>query len=136
MAMEKIVCGIGWTVDVVREHFKLVEVRPGERLNYFGLSIEAHVTVHSIPTIGATFSTMNKGIEREVCVIGDNHSMSAVREMTNRGLVRESTTRNLERLYGDRFALLVADGGAGAIHGDPADAIQSASDRVVFVHVE
>ena len=136
MAMEKIACGIGWTVDVVREHFKLVEVRPGQRLNYFGLSIEAHVTVHSIPTIGATFSTINKGIEREVCVIGDNHSMDAVREMTNRGLVRESTTRNLDRLYSDRFSLLVADGGAGAIHGDPADAIKSASDRVVFVHVE
>jgi len=136
MAMEKIACGIGWTVDVVREHFKLVEVRPGQRLNYFGLSIEAHVTVHSIPTIGATFSTINKGIEREVCVIGDNHAMDAVREMTNRGLVRESTTRNLDRLYSDRFSLLVADGGAGAIHGDPADAIKSASDRVVFVHVE
>lgn len=136
MAMEKIACGIGWTVDVVHEHFNLVEVRPGARLNYFGLSIEAHVTVHSIPTIGGTFSTINKGIEREICVIGDNHTMSAVREMTSRGLVRESTTRNLERLYSDRFALLVADGGAGAIHGDPADAIQSASDRVVFVHVE
>lgn len=136
MAMEKVACGIGWTVDVVREHFNLVEVRPGECLNYFGLSIEAHVTVHSIPTISATFSTINKGIEREICVIGDNHTMSAVREMTSRGLIRESTTRNLERLYSDRFSLLVADGGAGAIHGDPADAIHSASDRVVFVHVE
>lgn len=136
MAMEKVACGIGWTVDVVREHFKLVEVRPGQRLNYFGLSIEAHVTVHSIPTIGATFSTVNKGIERDVCVIGDNHSMIAVREMTERGLIRQSTTENLERLYADQFSLLVADGGAGAIHGDPADAIQSSADRVVFVHVE
>lgn len=136
MAMEKIACGIGWTLNAVTEHFNLVEVTPGEKLNYFGLTIETHVTVHSIPTIGATFSTVNKGIEREVCVVGDNHSMSAVRDMTARGLIRESTTRNLERLYSDRFSLLVADGGAGAIHGDPADAIQSASDRVVFVHVE
>ncbi|MEQ8954244.1 MAG: cyclic nucleotide-binding domain-containing protein, partial [Gammaproteobacteria bacterium] len=120
----------------VREHFRLVEVRPGEDLNYFGLTIEAHVTVHSIPTIGATFTTVNKGIERTVCVIGDNHTMSSIRDMTKRGKVRESTTRNLERLYGDRFSLLVADGGAGAIHGDPADAIHSGSDRVVFVHVE
>ncbi|MEX0965505.1 MAG: cyclic nucleotide-binding domain-containing protein [Pseudohongiellaceae bacterium] len=136
MAMEKIACGIGWTLGAVCEHFNLVEVTPGEKLNYFGLTIDPHVTVHSIPTIGATFSTINKGIEREICVVGDNHSMSAVREMTERGLIRESTTKNLERLYSDRFSLLVADGGAGAIHGDPADAIQSASDRVVFVHVE
>ena len=136
MAMEKIACGIGWSSKVIREHFKLVEVRPGHRLNYFGLTIEPHVTVHSIPTIGATFSTVHKGVRREVCVVGDNHTMSSVRDMTRRGLVRSSTTNNLERLYSDRFSLLVADGGAGAIHGDPADAIQSSSDRVVFVHVE
>ena len=136
MAMEKISCGIGWTLNAVCEHFNLIEVFPGERMNYFGLTIEPHVTVHSIPTIGATFSTVNKGIEREICIIGDNHSMSAIRDLTERGLIRESTTKNLERLYTDRFSLLVADGGAGAIHGDPADAIQSASDRVVFVHVE
>lgn len=136
MAMEKLACGLGWTVDSVTEHFKLIEVRPGDRFNYFGLTIEPHVTVHSIPTIGATFSTVNHGIEREICVVGDNHSMTAVRDMGDRGLVRKSTIRNLERLYADRYALLVADGGAGAIHGDPADAIQSASDRVVFVHVE
>ncbi|MBL4573922.1 MAG: cyclic nucleotide-binding domain-containing protein [Gammaproteobacteria bacterium] len=136
MAMDKISCGIGWTLGAVCEHFNLVEVTLGERLNYFGLTIEPHVTVHSIPTIGATFSTVNKGIEKKICVIGDNHSMSAIGEMTERGLVRESTIKNLKRLYSDRFALLVADGGAGAIHGDPADAIHSASDRVVFVHVE
>ncbi len=136
MAMEKIACGIGWKPEVVREHFKLVEVRPGQRFNYFGLTIEPHVTVHSIPTIGATFSTVHKSVRREICVVGDNHTMSSVREMTARGLIRPSTTNNLERLYSDRFALLVADGGAGAIHGDPADAIQSSSDRVVFVHVE
>lgn len=136
MAMEKVACGLGWTVESVSEHFKLMEVRPGVRFNYFGLSIEPHVTVHSIPTIGAVFSTVNRGIEREICIVGDNHSMTSISEMADKGLVRKSTYRNLQRLYGDRFALLVADGGAGAIHGDPADAIKSAADRVVFVHVE
>ncbi|MDA1369592.1 MAG: cyclic nucleotide-binding domain-containing protein [Proteobacteria bacterium] len=136
MAMEKIACGIGWKEKVIREHFKLVEVIPGVRFNYFGLTIDPHVTVHSIPTIGATFSTVNRGIERDVCVVGDNHTMSAIHDMTRRGLVRKETTQNLQRLYSDRFSLLVADGGAGAIHGDPADAIKSSADRVVFVHVE
>ena len=136
MAMEKIACGLGWTAEAVQEHFNLVEVRPGERLNYFGLTIDTHVTVHSIPTVGATFSTINRGIERTLCVVGDNHSMSAIHDMNRRGLVRNSTVKKLDQLYTDRFSLLVADGGAGAIHGDPADAIQSASDRVVFVHVE
>ncbi|MCG8413001.1 MAG: cyclic nucleotide-binding domain-containing protein, partial [Pseudomonadales bacterium] len=136
MAMDKLACGIGWRPEIVREHFRLVEVRPGQRFNYFGLTIEPHVTVHSIPTIGAKLSTVQRGIARAVCVVGDNHTMTAVSEMTERGLVRQSTTDNLERLYTQRFSLLVADGGAGAIHGDPADALTSASDRVVFVHVE
>ncbi|NKB35497.1 MAG: cyclic nucleotide-binding domain-containing protein [Pseudomonadales bacterium] len=136
MAMEKIACGIGWKSEAVEEHFRLVEVIPGKRFNYFGLTIDPHLTVHSIPTIGATFSTVNRGIERSVCVIGDNHTMSAIHDMNRRGLVRDKTIKNLDRLYSDRFSLLVADGGAGAIHGDPADAIQSNSDRVVFVHVE
>jgi len=136
MAMGKIACGLGWKAEAVEEHFNLVEVRPGKRLNYFGLTIDTHVTVHSVPTVGATFSTVNRGIERTVCVVGDNHTMSAIHDMSRRGLIRFSTVKNLDRLYSDRFSLLVADGGAGAIHGDPADAIQSASGRVVFVHVE
>ncbi len=136
MAIEKLACSIGWSPDVVAEHFKLVEVRPGENLNYFGLDILPHVTVHSIPTIGATFSTIHKGYKREVVIVGDNHTMTTIRQLHKEGHVRDETLENMERLYKERFSLLVADGGAGAIHGDPADALQSESDRVVFVHVE
>ena len=136
MAMEKLACSLGWSVDSVTEHFKLVEVRPGERLNYYGLDILPHVTVHSIPTIGATFSTIHRGYERQIVVVGDNHTMGTIRELHQQGHVRDATLKNLERLYTERCSLLVADGGAGAIHGDPADALKSDADRVVFVHVE
>ena len=136
MAMDKLACSLGWDVSVIHEHFKLVEVIPGESINYFGLNIEPHVTVHSIPTIGATFSTIHKGYIRQLCVVGDNHSMAAIQQMNEEGKVRDSTLQSLERLYSQRFNMLVADGGAGTIHGDPADALKSQSDRVVFVHVE
>ncbi len=136
MAMEKLACSLGWSPEVVAEHFKLVEVKPDETLNYFGLNITPHVTVHSIPTIGATFSTIHKGYERQLCIVGDNHTMTTIRELHADGHVRDETMANLERLYTERFSLLVADGGAGAIHGDPADALHSNADRVVFVHVE
>lgn len=136
MAMEKLACSLGWEQEVVAEHFTLVEVRPGKTLNYFGLMITPHLTVHSIPTVGATFRVIHKGFSRSLCVVGDNTSMTAVREMNRSGIVRDSTLANLERIYTDRFNMLIADGGAGAIHGDPADAIHSEADRVVFVHVE
>ena len=136
MAMEKLSCSLGWTVDAVREHFDLLRVKPGDSLNYYGLNIEVHNTVHSIPTIGATFSTLHKGVFRDVCVVGDNQNMSAVRSMAETGIVRPQTLENLERLYRHNFHLLIADGGAGEIHGDPADSLQSQAERVVFVHVD
>jgi len=136
MAMEKLSCSLGWQVDTVTEHFQLIRVNPGDTINYYGLSIEVHNTVHSIPTIGATFSTIHKGQFRDVCIVGDNQNMSAVREMGESGIVRPETTANLERLYKQDFHLLIADGGAGEIHGDPTDALESEAERVVFVHVE
>ena len=69
-------------------------------------------------------------------MIGDNHGMSAIKEMVKAGIVGKETYKKLQNIFTTRFDLLVADGGAGAIHGDPADALKSDSDRVVFVHVE
>jgi CRP-like cAMP-binding protein len=136
MAMEKLACGLGWTPDAVAEHFQLLKVKPGDKINYYGLNIEIHTTVHSIPTIGATFSTTHKGQFRDVCIVGDNQNMARVRELGKSGIVRSETVANLERLYRQNFHLLIADGGAGEIHGDPNDALQSQAERVVFVHVE
>lgn len=136
MAMEKLACSLGWKPETVTEHFQLIRVKPGDTINYYGLSIQVHHTVHSIPTIGATFSTIHKGQYRDVCIVGDNQNMSAVREMGRAGTVRAETIENLERLYKQKFHLLIADGGAGEIHGDPTDALESEAERVVFVHVE
>jgi hypothetical protein len=79
MAMEKLSCSLGWKLAVVAEHFELIPVQPGDTMNYYGLNIEIHNTVHSIPTIGATFSTIHKGQFRDVCIVGDNQNMAAVR---------------------------------------------------------
>ena len=77
---------------MIREHFELlIAVKPGDSLNYYGLNIEVHHTVHSIPTIGATFSTLHKGVFRDVCVVGDNQNMSAVRSL---GAKRNGAPRN------------------------------------------
>ena len=136
MAIEKLSCNLNWKADVIREYFHLVEMVPGETHKYFGMEIKPHVTVHNIPTIGATFSVQHKGSSREVCIIGDNNGMNSVKEMHKLGIVSSDTYENLCSIFTDRFDLLVADGGAGAIHGDPVDALNSDSDRVVFVHVE
>lgn len=136
MAMEKLSCHLNWKREIIETYFSLVEVVPGETVNYYGLEITPHITVHSIPTIGATFTTHYKGLSKSICVIGDNTAMSAIREMTESGVVSPRTYERLQEIYTQRYDLLVADGGAGAIHGNPADALKSDSERVVFVHVE
>lgn len=136
MAMEKLACGLGWDTSVIADHFRFVEVRIGEELNYFGLRIRPHLTVHSIPTIGATFSTKYRGMMRRICIVGDNNSMESTRNLHKAGVVSDSTIDTLENIFTEPWNMLVADGGAGAIHGDPRDAIKSRADRVVFVHVD
>jgi len=136
MAIEKLSCNLNWKAEVIREYFHLIEVVPGQTHKYFGMEIEPHLTVHSIPTIGATFSVQHKDSRRDICLIGDNHGMDSIREMQKLGIVSHNTYDHLSKIFTDRFDLLVADGGAGAIHGDPVDALNSDSDRVVFVHVE
>ena len=136
MAMEKLSCNLGWSKTAIEEHFQLIKVKPGDFINYYGLNIKIHNTVHSIPTIGGTFSAIHQGHYREICIVGDNQNMTAVREMEKAGVVRPSTVSNLDYLYSHDFHMLIADGGAGAIHGDPADALGSKAERVVFVHVD
>ncbi|MEM7407046.1 MAG: cyclic nucleotide-binding domain-containing protein [Pseudomonadota bacterium] len=136
MLLIKLSMGLGWRPEVIAECFQFVELVPGETITYFGLEIEPHVTVHSIPTIGATFSLNHLGRRHSICIVGDNQSFGEIAEMRASGLLRESTEANLRRLYRDDFDLLVADGGMGVIHGDPADALDSRAERVVFVHVD
>lgn len=136
MAMEKLSCQLGWSVEAIEEHFILNEVVPGKQLNYYGLHIEPHTTVHSIPTVGATFTISDNRGERKLCIVGDNDSLDSIRGLHQKGHVRTETLENLERLFSENFHMLVADGGAGAIHGNPADALMSKAERVVFVHVD
>ncbi len=136
MAMEKLSCHLNYTREVVEGFFSFRELIPNQSINYYGLGIKAHITVHSVPTIGATFSTTCKGLTKSICVIGDNTGMGTVSHMVEQGVVHGDTYDSLQRIYTERFDLVVADGGAGAIHGDPADALKSDAERVVFVHVE
>jgi len=136
MAMRKLAMGLGWRESAVEEHFNFIELRVGQRLNYYGLEIEPHHPVHSIPTVGAVFRTTRHGRPHEICLVGDIQTFSEIGEMCARGLIRPETERCLRELYERRFDLLIADGGMGPIHGNPADALGSKAERVVFVHVD
>ncbi len=136
MAMQKLALGLGWTAAAVKEHFRFLEITPGRPFGYYGLNIDAHCAVHSVPTIGAVFSASREGQKHQICVVGDNQSFAEIEQMSTQQLIRPDTEAYLKHLYRAPFDMLVADGGMGLIHGDPADALQSEAERVVFVHVD
>lgn len=136
MAVRKLALGLGWDEPAIAEHFNFIELRDGQTLNYYGMEIDSHHPVHSIPTVGAVFRATWQGRAHEICLVGDIQTFSEIGEMRKLGLVRPETESRLHELYERRFDLLIADGGMGPIHGDPADALESKAERVVFVHVD
>ncbi len=136
MAIEKLALGLGWQDAVIREHFRHIPIDPEHSINYFGLIIKAHHTVHSIPTIGATFTVRNGQQTNQICVVGDNHALQKVQSLHQAGILRSETLEPLQALYQTRFDLLIADGGAGPLHGDPGDFKASPAERIVFVHID
>jgi len=63
------------------------------------MEILLHITVHSIPTIGATFSVLDKGNTKRMCIIGDNNGMRSVRDMARLNIVSAGTCDNLTRIF-------------------------------------
>lgn len=116
------------------ECFDLVCVEPGKDYDYFGLKLRFHYTMHSIPCVGVQL-TMRDGSEvRSALIVGDNNSRANIDQALKSGVLSQARHEELCRLYGWRGDLVVADAGAGLIHGTAADFKANGSSNVVFVH--
>ncbi|MBG89693.1 MAG: hypothetical protein CMO80_22725 [Verrucomicrobiales bacterium] len=62
--------------------------------------------------------------------------MSDVRKMQKMGIISHERVTEIQKLYESPVSLLLADGGEGQIHGDPADALDSPAERIVSMHME
>ncbi len=136
MAMTKLSLQTMLPYEDLKDMFEFTEVHPGKTTEFFGMSIEPHYTVHSIPTIGATFRMKEGNQTRSIVFIGDNKSFADIEKMVEGGIVRPEKFEILRSRYTDRHDVLFADGGMGILHGDPRDALGSHSDRIVFMHLE
>lgn len=136
MAMMKLSLQTLMPVEDLSSMFHFVEVKPYETTEFYGLSIEPHYTVHSIPTIGATFRMKEGNESRSIVFIGDNKSFNDIEQMVSQGIVRKEKFEVLKQRYSERHDILFADGGMGILHGNPRDALKSHSDRIVFMHLE
>ena len=136
MALRKLSLQTGLPIKNFLHVFEFVELKTYQNNEFFGMDIYPHYTVHSIPTIGATFTMKHAHKEHRIVFVGDNKGFSDIENMVNNGLVPQSKYDHLKKLYTDRYDILFADGGGGILHGIPDDALSSQSDRIVFLHLE
>ncbi len=136
MAMKKLSLQTMMPIEDLSAMFDFVEVKPYDITEFYGMSIETHYTVHSIPTIGATFRMKEGNMWRSIVFIGDNKSFGDIETMVQKGIVPREKFDVLKRKYDERYDILFADGGRGILHGNPEDALKSRSDRIVFMHLE
>jgi phosphoribosyl 1,2-cyclic phosphodiesterase len=136
MMLEKLSLTLDRPVERLQEYFEFVPLTPGQEIDFFGLKILPHWSIHSIPTVGAQFSTDDGGVTYTLMYTGDTQSLDDIRQMRKTGVIDAERYDAIAELYHQRFNMLIADGGEGMLHGDPADALSSESERIVFLHLD
>ncbi len=136
MMLRKLSLTLDRSEESLQEYFIFIPLNPDEETNFFGLRITPHYSSHSIPTIGARFETAHDGVDYRVLLTGDTQSMSDLRRMQKSGVINQERFQEVSDAYRRPAQLLIADGGEGKIHGDPADALDSPAERIVFMHTD
>ncbi len=136
MAMKKLSLQTGLPIENFENVFEFVEMEPYKDHEFYGMNIHPHYTVHSIPTIGATFTMKDAHQSRSIVFVGDNKGFNDIDKMVSEGIVPDEKFNHLKRLYSAQFDILYADGGGGILHGKPEDALHSNSNQIVFMHLE
>ena len=122
--------------DSLQEYFVFIPLTPGLEVNFFGLRITPFYSSHSIPTIGAYFETTHSGKDCRLIFTSDTQALSDLKRLQRTGIISQERYLQIAELYRQPAQLLLADGGEGQIHGDPADATNSPAERIVFLHLD
>ena len=136
MLLRKLALTLDRPESSLQEYFTFVRLAPGEETNFFGLRVTPFYSSHSIPTIGAAFETTHDGVNYRVLFTGDTQSLTDLQRMLKTGVINQERFQEIADAYRRPAHLLIADGGEGAIHGDPADALGSPAERIVILHLD
>ena len=120
--------------SLLADTFDIQAVTPGQEHELMGLSLKFHYSMHAIPCTGVELSMRDGGCVRRVLVVGDHNSRQNIQAAAQTGVIGNRRLAELEALYEWKGDLLIADAGAGQIHGMPADFRDNQSDTVVCVH--
>ncbi|HOX46396.1 MAG TPA: MBL fold metallo-hydrolase [Myxococcota bacterium] len=126
--------GLGDPGRLLEDSFEPCPVEPGVALDFQGLGLRFHRTLHSIPCAGVELRLEVGGVERRVLVQGDCVSRARFQELAAAGVLSPARRRELEALWSWQGDLVFADTGGGALHGQAGDFAALPGRRVVCVH--
>ncbi len=136
MAIYKLSLMLDMPINEILKYFDFIPITVGKTLDYYGLKIKPHYSVHSIPTIGAKFYTNHKKHQYSIAISGDNQSIEDMKKMLAENVISNERYDKMINLYQDDVDIFFADGGEGIIHGNPKDVLQSKAGRVIFFHLD
>jgi CRP-like cAMP-binding protein len=136
LAMRKLALTTDRSEESLREYFGFRALTPGKETDHYGLRITPFWASHSVPTIGAQFVTHHNGVDYTMLHTADTQALSDIKRMQRSGVITLERYNAVADVYQKPAHLLIADGGEGSIHGDPADAINSPAERIVFLHLD
>jgi CRP-like cAMP-binding protein len=136
MMLRKLALTLDRSEESLADYFTFTELTNRQATNFYGLRVTPFYSSHSVPTIGAHFETSHDGRDYGVTFTGDNQALADVKRMHQTGVISTERVTEIEEPYRRETNLLLADGGEGQIHGDPADALKSPAERIVFMHLD
>lgn len=120
----------------MEKYFNFIPIKVDKEFDFYGMKILAHYTLHPVTTIGAKFTVIKNKKAHTFTYIGDNQSLSIIDGMYEKGIINSERKRRIKDLYTEKVDLLIADGGHGMIHGDPADGLDSKAKKIAFIHLD
>lgn len=111
MACKKLSLATHMDIEKFYSYFEFIELIPYQDNDFYGFNIIPHYTVHSIPTIGATFE-MHHNIRNKKTIVfgGDNKALPQIEEMVAKGIVTQEKFDYIKKLYTESHDLLFVDG--------------------------
>ena len=126
--------GLSHPERLLDDAFDLALVEPERDYDFYGLRLRFHYTMHTIPCTGVELSMRDGNERRKVLVVGDHNSRANVEQAADDGVIDAARLEQLLALYTWQGDLLIADAGAGLIHGMPNDFGQTPARDLIFLH--
>ncbi len=118
------------TIEDVAGDFDFEPLPTGDDLDFFGASLNAFYTCHSVPAIGMT---IKRGAST-ITLSGDCAGADYMDRMVREGALTEDRKKMLLERVVNAKGYLVADAGEALIHGYPKDFLQRGRSRLFLSH--